>query len=308
MPMMKLLLAGGLVALAAFSWTASTWASDLDPAAPLGTDRQADLIAAEHRGGGASGHHAAGPKPALHDNHFQRSDRRDVHQDRLDRRQDRFDVRRDRVDTRRDRFDARRDRVEVRRDRFDVRQDRFDLRRDRFDVRQDRFDVRRDRIDLREDRRAAVRPERVVRGDNRVRFAAPSVFVYPRPYRYPYPALVTYGYASYWSWSWDWPLLYSFTPGYGAEVPPAVVPPPAAAPETFPYDGGPSDPVPMPRAEPDPTAVPPAKPVPGGRVASLTKVSSPYVYRGYGVQASRPGTATDHVIPIQEAMAQRTAR
>jgi hypothetical protein len=71
-----------------------------------------------------------------------------------------------------------------------------------------------------------------------------------------------------------------------AAPPLEVAPPPAVRPSpdgTYPYDGGPQNPVPLPKkVEPAPTAVPPAPVVPGGRVVSLPRSSGEYAYLGYG--------------------------
>ena len=67
---------------------------------------------------------------------------------------------------------------------------------------------------------------------------------------------------------------------------PEIAPPPAKKPPadgTYPYDGGPQNPVPLPKkVEPAPTAVPPVPLVPGGRVVSLPRSSEKYTYLGYG--------------------------
>jgi hypothetical protein len=63
-----------------------------------------------------------------------------------------------------------------------------------------------------------------------------------------------------------------------------MMPPVAPADGTFPYDGGPANPVPLPKA--DPNATPPANPT---RIATDLPISlkpktatTPYKYKAYG--------------------------
>jgi hypothetical protein len=74
---------------------------------------------------------------------------------------------------------------------------------------------------------------------------------------------------------------------FGAEV----IPAPRVNPKnnTFPYDGGPANPVPMPQAEPAPNRAAPATIIPGGRVVSLQTKAPKYSYLAYGENpAGRP--------------------
>jgi hypothetical protein len=60
--------------------------------------------------------------------------------------------------------------------------------------------------------------------------------------------------------------------------------------QTFPYDGGPRTPAPMPKAEPMPDAQPSAAPVDGHSVSLPAKVASKLVYPAYGEQTTLQGT------------------
>jgi hypothetical protein len=84
-------------------------------------------------------------------------------------------------------------------------------------------------------------------------------------------------------------------------MPPAdvVVPPQPPANGTYPYDGGPAAPVPMPQMLPSPTRVPPKPaPVPAdGRVVSLPqKPGGKWAYPAYGEQAKRTSFAEDRTL------------
>jgi hypothetical protein len=58
---------------------------------------------------------------------------------------------------------------------------------------------------------------------------------------------------------------------------------------TFPYDGGPANPVPAPQAEPSPNRAASATIAPGGRVVALQTKASKHSYSAYGENpASRP--------------------
>jgi hypothetical protein len=76
---------------------------------------------------------------------------------------------------------------------------------------------------------------------------------------------------------------------------PNTNPMPPADDGTYQYDGGPQNPVPMPKAEPGPangkgTQLPP------GRVVSLPTRSAPkYTYPAYGEKPARPAFAEDRV-------------
>ncbi len=62
---------------------------------------------------------------------------------------------------------------------------------------------------------------------------------------------------------------------------------------TYPYDGGPRVPLPMPRADPAPTpeVEPPSAPVDGHSVSLPLKVAGKLTYPAYGEKLSLPGVA-----------------
>jgi hypothetical protein len=74
--------------------------------------------------------------------------------------------------------------------------------------------------------------------------------------------------------------------GYGQSAPGGaeVIPAPRAVPKdgTFQYDGGPANPVPMPKAEPAPNRAAPRTIVPEGRVVSFESKAPKYSYSAYG--------------------------
>jgi hypothetical protein len=86
--------------------------------------------------------------------------------------------------------------------------------------------------------------------------------------------------------------------GYSATVPQGPMPP---ADGTYPYDGGPQSPVPMPKVEPAPSSSTPAKPTAPaeGRAVSLPAKSSKYVYLGYGEQPERTPAPVDRTILVK---------
>jgi hypothetical protein len=59
--------------------------------------------------------------------------------------------------------------------------------------------------------------------------------------------------------------------------------------QTFPYDGGPRNPAPMPKAEPTPDAQPSAAPLDDHSVSLPAKIASKLVYPAYGEQTTLPG-------------------
>jgi hypothetical protein len=87
----------------------------------------------------------------------------------------------------------------------------------------------------------------------------------------------------------------------GLETIPAPRPLKPAQPNgTFPYDGGPANPVPMPQAEPAPNRAAPRTIVPEGRVVSLQAKAPKYSYPAYGEKpASRP--AADRQLAAKSA-------
>ena len=138
-----------------------------------------------------------------------------------------------------------------------------------------------------------------------------SSYYYPRYYsyypRYFYPGYsFSFGYYQPYSYDYASPLSYADPYFYypmrgGLNVMPhtstlqthpletgqETLPSPRRLDEdgTYPYDGGPVNPAPMPRAEPGPSAAPaaPAAPPPAdGRVVSVPKKTAKYSYRAYG--------------------------
>ncbi len=85
-----------------------------------------------------------------------------------------------------------------------------------------------------------------------------------------------------------------YSGGLAAEAAPATPAPPAPADSTYPYDGGPTNPVPAPRTMPkadQPSASPSVAPAPSvpleGRAVSLPKADSKWTYPAYGAKARR---------------------
>jgi hypothetical protein len=69
--------------------------------------------------------------------------------------------------------------------------------------------------------------------------------------------------------------------------------------DTFPYDGGPEDPVPMPKTEPAPTSKPPARGKAEGQVVSLRAAKpSKYRYPAYGERPGRTSFADDRTTTV----------
>jgi hypothetical protein len=143
-----------------------------------------------------------------------------------------------------------------------------------------------------------------------------------------YPYNLFYGYGYYPSYSYDsyyqpdyysTPSLYDYsTPSYGIDpylfssagasgrmlsltinttptIPRRIVeivaaPSPVQSDDqTYPYDGGPRNPAPMPKAEPTPDARPSAAPAEDHAASLPAKVASKLVYPAYGEQATLPG-------------------
>jgi hypothetical protein len=77
-----------------------------------------------------------------------------------------------------------------------------------------------------------------------------------------------------------------------------ALPVPRAAPGdgTYQYDGGPRDPVPMPKADPAPKGKQDAPPVPGGRIANLRAKARQIVYRAYGEKLDPPKPAEERTV------------
>jgi hypothetical protein len=134
-------------------------------------------------------------------------------------------------------------------------------------------------------------------------------FYFPRFYSYSAgfygPSVSFYSSPSYY---YSPPIYYS-TPSFcpislsaNVQVPidPTNVLPPPMTPAnpgfgTYPYDGGPANPVPMPRAEPGPTNAPPKAVVPGDeRPVSLPAKAGKYNYLAYG---EKPGQVEKEETP-----------
>jgi hypothetical protein len=65
---------------------------------------------------------------------------------------------------------------------------------------------------------------------------------------------------------------------------------------TFPYDGGPKNPVPNPQTAPAPTAAPPASVPLEGRAVSLPRPAPKWAFPAYGEQAQRTSFAEDRTL------------
>ncbi len=97
-------------------------------------------------------------------------------------------------------------------------------------------------------------------------------------------------------------VTYSVTrpPPPGAELVPV---PPVPRDATFPYDGGPADPVPMPRAEPDAAAAPRYFHMPPRAAVEVSlpmPTKSRFAYPAYGDGADRAAADRDRVIIIKD--------
>jgi hypothetical protein len=104
-----------------------------------------------------------------------------------------------------------------------------------------------------------------------------------------YPAYYSCGYLGIGGTGTGAPVVNLGTTSFAQPVVPNPMPQPATPGDgTFPYDGGPSSPVPLPKA--DPGAIPPANPsstatdlpVSGKSRSLVTPVVSPYKYKAYG--------------------------
>jgi hypothetical protein len=84
-----------------------------------------------------------------------------------------------------------------------------------------------------------------------------------------------------------------------------VIPPPrprmpAPAEGTYPYDGGPANPVPMPQAQPPaPNRAAPPTTLPEGRAVSLQSKTPKYKYAAYGEKPSRPAATADQTLAVK---------
>jgi len=115
-------------------------------------------------------------------------------------------------------------------------------------------------------------------------------------------------YAPSWPCSpWDWPISDTtfVTPSYdlrGSNSAPELAPypqlvPPNGGPRTYPYDGGPAVPVPMPKAAPDQLNVPRTLPdAPTDRAVALpASGGSKFAYPAYGDKPQKTQFAADRV-------------
>ncbi len=98
----------------------------------------------------------------------------------------------------------------------------------------------------------------------------------------------------------------SYTVSPGISVAPGTAPPAAADP-TYPYDGGPSNPVPKPRPMPkadQPPASPSAAPTPSvpleGRAVSLPRTGSRWTFPAYGESPRRGSDSSDRSLVIRK--------
>lgn len=137
-------------------------------------------------------------------------------------------------------------------------------------------------------------------------------YTQPLPYYYGTPPVYYYTTPSYYSpislgvETYSLPggaATYSVTrPGAGGAEP---LPPPVPRDGTFRYDGGPADPVPMPKADPDPMSAPRFRLAPGGGIPiSLPKetkeAKGKYAYPAYGEEPRRTGSAEDRPIVVKD--------
>jgi len=78
---------------------------------------------------------------------------------------------------------------------------------------------------------------------------------------------------------------------------------------SYPYDGGPRAPVPIPRAEPAPIRVPSPATVPlEGRVVSMPAQPSKFAYPAYGEESVRTSFAQDRTIPVKNEVAAKSKK
>ncbi len=142
-------------------------------------------------------------------------------------------------------------------------------------------------------------------------------FGYSQPYDYSYYAPPVYYSPAYYSYAPSYcpisvpggPMPYADPQGNGGVYtlpqPGAEAAPPGARPQTpadgtYPYDGGPPSPVPMPKAEPAPSNLPKVV-VPGdGRIVVLPLRPTPkYSYTAFGEQPARPAAPAERTLVIK---------
>jgi hypothetical protein len=152
----------------------------------------------------------------------------------------------------------------------------------------------------------------------------------PRYYGYYYaPRAYYYSYPSY-SYYYSPPVYYYSTPYYYCPIamdvetdalsggrtpysetqpPPEIeVPPPRQGNGSYRYDGGPDNPVPMPKADPEPMRVPQPHASPAERAVSVPAKPSKFAYPAYGEEPGRVSSfAQDRTLLVGE-QARRPSR
>jgi hypothetical protein len=149
-------------------------------------------------------------------------------------------------------------------------------------------------------------------------------YYYPWCYYYPsyvdayYPLDADYPLEDYVAPSVDYTPSYSYPPSYGrslrtttfptpdpsvmprATVPGETIPAPRPSPgkETYPYDGGPANPVPMPNAEPTPSRK--ARPT-IVTDARLVAKAPRYSYQAYGARPASRTPSEDRQVAVKQA-------
>ncbi len=140
----------------------------------------------------------------------------------------------------------------------------------------------------------------------------PYYYSYYRPSYYYYSPPVYYYYSA--PYSYYCPIVQSVTPsnyegGAGSLYPTKPIEPMRRADEfsvpplpqeeegTFPYNGGPANPVPMPRVDPLPQKAAPVDPT-QGRVVSLPAPAPKYTYRAYGEKVTPTDSRTDRPVLV----------
>jgi hypothetical protein len=145
-------------------------------------------------------------------------------------------------------------------------------------------------------------------------------FYYPgyyRPYVYSYVPRYYSSYYGFWPIGGDAAAFPSVTILGGLrlridgqeqeEVPIPRATPPADG--TYPYDGGPANPVPMPNAEPAPSVVPVRPAVPrDGRAVSLPAQPSRFAYPAYGEGPVQTSFAKERTVLVKDAAAKKPSR
>jgi hypothetical protein len=114
----------------------------------------------------------------------------------------------------------------------------------------------------------------------------------------------SYSYSSYYSPGYYCPIDGTLAPSYSLEysapstTPPVERPMPKADEQTFPYDGGPRSPVPMPTPDQAPPKPVPNKLPPEGTPVSLPGARAGFTYPAYGENPLPSAPARDHTFLI----------